>query len=310
MNVLFVHPSFPTTYWGFQHSLPYIRKRATLPPLGLLTVAALLPRSWDIRVSDLNVKPLSDDEILWADALLVGGMVVQTPSALEVIERARKLGRKTIVGGAAVTTSPHLFDDADHIFQGEAEGRAAALVRAIERDGEPRVLAELLESKPDVTTSPTPRFDLVDLSMYQAMSVQYSRGCPFNCEFCDIIEMFGRVPRYKTPVQVKAELGALRALGWRGPIFFVDDNFIGNKRAVKQLLPEIAGWQRDEGYPFTFYTEASVNLAADETLLRRMVEAGFDSVFLGMQTPSADSLRETQKTQNVSIDLGEAVDRI
>ena len=310
MNVLFVHPVFPMTYWGFQHSLPFIRKRATLPPLGLLTVAALLPRSWDIRVSDLNVKPLSDEEILWADAVLVGGMLVQTPSALEVIRRARKLGRKTIVGGAAVTTSPHLFDQADHIFQGEAEGRTEALVRAIERDGEPRVLAELLERKPDVTTSPTPRFDLVDLSMYQTMSVQYSRGCPFNCEFCDIIEMFGRVPRYKTPEQVKAELRALRALGWRGPIFFVDDNFIGNKRAVKQLLPEIAGWQRDEGYPFTFYTEASVNLAADETLLRRMVEAGFDSVFLGIETPSADSLRETQKTQNVSIDLGEAVDRI
>ena len=310
MNVLLVHPVFPMTYWGFQHSLPFIRKRATLPPLGLITVAALLPRSWNIRVSDLNVKPLSDEEILWADAVLVGGMLVQTPSALEVIRRARKLRRKTIVGGAAVTTSPHLFDEADHIFRGEAEGRAEALVRAIERDGEPRVLAELLESKPAVTTSPTPRFDLVDLSMYQTMSLQYSRGCPFNCEFCDIIEMFGRVPRYKTPEQVKAELRALRALGWRGPIFFVDDNFIGNKRAVKQLLPEIAGWQRDEGYPFTFYTEASVNLAADETLLRRMVEAGFDSVFLGIETPSADSLRETQKTQNVSIDLGEAVDRI
>ncbi len=309
-RVLLVYPEFPTTYWGFQHSLPFIGKRATLPPLGLLTVAALFPDRWQMRLADLNVAKLSDDELLWADAVLVGGMLVQTPSALEVIRRARTLGRKTIVGGPAVTTSPALFDDADHIFLGEVEERVDAVVRAVEQDGEPHLLASMPESRPDVSKSPTPRFDLLDVSLYQAMAVQYSRGCPFACEFCDIIEIFGRVPRYKGPPQVLAELDALRGLGWRGSVFFVDDNFIGNKRAVKQLLPEVARWQQQQGFPFSFYTEASVNLAADPKLLRMMAEAGFDSVFLGIETPSVASLRETKKTQNVSIDLGEAVETI
>ena len=309
VRVLLVHPEFPTTYWGFQHSLPFIGKRATLPPLGLLTLAAMLPRAWQVRVADLNAAPLSDQDLLWADALLVGGMLVQAPSALAVIRRARALGRKTIVGGPAVTTSPSLFDEADHVFLGEAEGRIDAVVRAIEGGGEPRVLAALSDAKPDVSESPPPRFELVDLSRYQAMSVQYSRGCPYTCEFCDIIEMFGRVPRFKSPPQVLVELDALNALGWRGPVFFVDDNFIGNKRAVKVLLPEVARWQREHGFPFSFYTEASVNLAADAALLRMMVEAGFDSVFLGIETPSAESLRETKKAQNL-VDLHQAVDTI
>ncbi|MGH7439157.1 MAG: B12-binding domain-containing radical SAM protein, partial [Polyangiaceae bacterium] len=309
MRVLLVHPEFPTTYWGFQNSLPFIGKRATLPPLGLLTLGALLPPTWQARLSDLNVAPLRDDDMLWADAVLVGGMLVQSPSALEVVRRAHALGRKTIVGGAAVTTSPSLFDEAGHIFLGEAEGRIDAVVRAVEGDGEPHVLGEIPEAKPDVSKSPRPLFELIDLRSYQAMSVQYSRGCPFTCEFCDIIEMFGRVPRYKSPPQVLAELDALKALGWRGPVFFVDDNFIGNKRAAKQLLPEVACWQRENGFPFSFYTEASVNLAADATLLRMMVEAGFDSVFLGIETPSVEALRETKKKQNV-VDLREAVDTI
>src|SRR5439155_23405794 len=169
MRVLLVHPEFPTTYWGFQHSLPFIRKRATLPPLGLLTVAALLPRAWRARVADLNVAPLSDDDLLWADAVLVGGMLVQAPSALEVVRRARALERKTIVGGPAVTTSPALFDEADHVFLGEAEGRIEAVVRAIEREGEPRVLAEMPDVRPDVSKSPAPRVELLDLSQYQTM---------------------------------------------------------------------------------------------------------------------------------------------
>ena len=307
MRVLLVHPEFPTTYWGFQHSLPLIGKRATLPPLGLLTLAALLPPSWSLRVADMNVEPLGDDDLLWADAVLIGGMLVQGPSALEVIARAKRLGRKTIVGGPGCTTSPALYEEADHIFQGEAEGRVEVLVRAVEGGAAPHVLAEMPETRPDVTTSPPPRFDLLDLRHYRAMSVQYSRGCPFNCEFCDIIEMFGRVPRAKSPPQVLTELEALRDQGWRGPVFFVDDNFIGNKRAVKHLLPEVARWQRERSYPFSFYTEASVNLAADAKLLRLMVEAGFDSVFLGIETPSPEALRETQKKQNLGVDLREAV---
>lgn len=310
MRVLLVHPEFPITYWGFQYSLPLIGRRSTLPPLGLLTLAALLPREWQTRVADLNVAALSDDDLRWADAVLVGGMLVKAPSALDVIARCRLLGKKTVAGGPACTTSPGLLEAADHVFIGEAEGRVEAIVRAVEGDGEPHVLAEMPEVKPDVSRSPPPRFDLIQPGHYQSMSVQYSRGCPFNCDFCDIIEMFGRVPRVKSPSQVLAELEVLRGLGWRGSVFFVDDNFIGNKRAVKQLLPEVARWQKDHGYPFSFYTEASVNLAADARLLRMMLEAGFDSVFLGIETPSPEALRGAQKKQNVGVDLREAVDTI
>jgi radical SAM superfamily enzyme YgiQ (UPF0313 family) len=311
MRILLVHPEFPVTYWGFQYSLELIGKRATLPPLGLVTLAGLLPGDWDLRLVDANIEKVHDSDLLWADAVLVGGMLVQVPSALDVIRRAKALGRVTIAGGPACTTSPEIFADADHVFLGEAEGRIESVVRAITARGEsPHVLAEMPDVRPDVSTSPIPRFDLLDLAQYQTMSIQYSRGCPFTCEFCDIIEMFGRVPRTKPPAQVLAELDALAARGWRGPVFFVDDNFIGNKRAAKKLLPEVARWQIEQGYPFAFYTEASVNLAADATLLAMMHTAGFDSVFLGIESPSPESLLGTKKKQNVGIDLHEAVDAI
>ena len=319
MRVLLVHSRFPTTYWGFQFSLPLIGKRASLPPLGLCTLAAMLPVEWSLRLIDLNVEELSDEQLRWADAVLVGGMLVQAPSMREVIARARAIGRPTVVGGPAPTTSPHLFPEADALFLGEAEGRAEELVAALEAlCGSPRrrrltplVLARAeAEARPDLALAPVPRFDLLDRRSYQTMSVQYSRGCPFSCEFCDIIEIFGRVPRVKSNEQVIAELDALYALGHRGSVFFVDDNFIGNKRAVRKLLPVLRAWQAERRYPFDLYTEASVNLAADDELMREMVTAGFSSVFIGIETASVEALRETKKRQNVGVDLTAAIEKL
>jgi radical SAM superfamily enzyme YgiQ (UPF0313 family) len=311
MKVLLVHAAFPVTYWGFQYSLPLIDKRAALPPLGLISLAALFPASWELRLVDANVGPLADEAILWADAVLVGGMLVQAPSIREIVSRAKRLGRLTIVGGPACTTSPEVFRQADHVFIGEAEGRLDGLVAAVERRRKaPHVLAALPEERPNLESVPVPRFDLLDMPAYRSMSVQYSRGCPYSCEFCDIVEIFGRVPRVKSAAQVLAELEHLYRLGYRGQVFFVDDNFIGNKKAVRTLLPELARWQRERGRPFSLYTEASVNLAADPALLRAMVDAGFESVFLGLETPSPEALRAAKKRQNVGVDLAAAVDTI
>jgi len=309
MRALLVHPEFPRTYWGFQYGLEAIGKRASLPPLGLITVAALLPQTWDFRLADLNIKPLDDEDLRWAEIVLVGGMLVQEPSMHQVLERARALGRRTVVGGPAASTSPERFPDADVVFGGEAEGRVEELLRLIE--GRTPGLSPLRKDKrPDVRTSPIPRHDLLDVREYATMSIQYSRGCPYMCEFCDIIEIFGRVPRMKTSAQILAEFDALRAFGWRGSVFFVDDNFIGNIKEVRKLLPEIRAWQEAHGWPFELYTEASVNLAGDDKLVADLVAAGFTSVFLGIETPSPEALRETKKTQNLRMDLVEAVDKL
>ncbi|MBI4616186.1 MAG: B12-binding domain-containing radical SAM protein [Planctomycetes bacterium] len=310
MRALLVNPLFPTTYWGFQHALPLAGVRSSLPPLGLITVAALLPREWQIRLVDLNIEPLSDAEILRADVVLVGGMLVQMPSMQDVLSRTRALERRTIAGGPAATALPDRFADADHVFLGEAEGRVGEIVRAAR--GDPRVprLLRPTGGSPQMSESPVPRFDLLDRDRYISMAVQYSRGCPYACEFCDVVELFGRIPRVKEPERVLAELEALRATGYRGSVFFVDDNFIGNKRGVRELLPPITEWQEVHGRPFEFYTEASVNLASDPPLVRAMVEAGFSSVFVGIESPSEDALRDAGKKQNLRMDVGEAIDSL
>jgi radical SAM superfamily enzyme YgiQ (UPF0313 family) len=320
MRALLVYPEFPMTYWGFQHGLEPIGKRASLPPLGLITLAALLPSDWELRLVDTNVEPLGDDDILWSDAVLVGGMLIQEPSMHDILRRARDLGRRTVVGGPAPSTSPERFSDADVVFGGELEGRVDDLCRLITDDkgalgttpvpGEPSVIPLRKDARPDVRTSPVPRFDLLRLPAYVSMCIQYSRGCPFQCEFCDIIEIFGRRPRMKTPGQILAELDSIRELGWHGSVFFVDDNFIGNIREVRKLLPEVKRWQELHGSPFQFYTEASVNLAGDEKLVADMVACGFTSVFLGIETPSPEALKETKKLQNLKLDLSAAVEQL
>ncbi len=310
MRVLLVYPEFPTTYWGFQHSLSLVGSRATLPPLGLITVAALLPSGWQMRLVDMNVRPLTRDDLRWADVVLTGGMLVQEASMHEVLARARREGRRTVVGGPACTTSPERFADADCLWQGEAEARVDALVAAIQGDASsPRVIGAP-DKRPSLHDVPVPRFDLLDMPQYRSMCIQTSRGCPFNCEFCDIIEIFGRVPRVKRPEQVVAEVSALHALGHRGEVFVVDDNFIGNKKEARAILGALARWQGQEGYPFTFYTEASLNLAADDRCIAAMREAVFTSVFIGIESPDPAALLLTGKRQNVGVDVRAALDKL
>ncbi len=309
MNALLVHPLTPRTYWGFQYSVGIVGKAASMPPLGLATLAALLPQSWNLRIVDLNIEPLRDEDLRWADGLLLTGMLIHVPCMHEVLARARKAGVRTVVGGPAASSTPEAFADADFVFTGEAEGRIHCVVEALGGGSGPHLLKAEGE-RPLLGGIPPPRYDLLKQDRYVSMSMQYSRGCPFNCEFCDIIEMFGRVPRVKSPPQVLRELDALRATGWRGSVFFVDDNFIANRREVAVLLPEVERWQEAHGRPFEFYTEASVDLATQEKLIASMVKAGFTTVFLGIETPSPEALRETQKLQNLRIELHEAVHRI
>ena len=250
MKALLVYPEFPETYWSFKHALSFEGKRSAFPPLGLLTVSALLPDSWERRLVDMNVRSLKQRDIDWADVVLASAMIVQQDSLREVIKLCNAKGKKIIVGGPFVTTALEAIKGIDHIVMGEAEEIIVDLVRDLER-GEAKPVYNAPE-RPSMLLTPVPDFKLTDMKRYSAMSVQYSRGCPFNCEFCDIIEIYGRVPRTKTDAQMLVELDALRDTGWRGTVFIVDDNFIGNKKNVKKFLPHLAEWQERNGRPFTF----------------------------------------------------------
>lgn len=296
MKVLLVNPEFPDTYWSFRHALPFEGKRCAFPPLGLLTVSALLPDKWERRLVDLNVRKLSAADIDWADMVFATAMLVQQDSLREVVKRAKARGKRVVLGGPYVTTTIHDLPDADHVFLGEAETTLPQFIDDLAR-GEAKRTYQAAE-RPPLSITPMAHFHLADLKRYSAMSVQYSRGCPFSCEFCDIIEIYGRVPRTKSNQQMLAEFDALYDLGWRGTLFIVDDNFIGNKKNVRQLLPELAKWQKEHGYPFSLLTEASLNLADDEALLDSMRDAGFHRVFVGIETPVEESLHEAQKSQN------------
>src|SRR5437764_14206839 len=296
MKVLFINPEFPDTYWSFRHALPFEGKRCAFPPLGLMTVSALLPPSWERRLVDLNVRRLQSSDIEWADMVMATAMLVQKDSLREVVHRCKALGKRVVIGGPYVTTTIEGLPEADHIFMGEAETTLPQFVEDLSR-GEAKRTYQAAE-RPPLSATPLAHFHLADLKRYSAMSVQYSRGCPFSCEFCDIIEIYGRVPRTKSNQQMLAEFDTLRDLKWRGNVFIVDDNFIGNKKNVRQLLPELAKWQKANGYPFSLITESSVNLADDEPLLNNMRDAGFRRVFLGIETPVEESLKEAQKSQN------------
>jgi radical SAM superfamily enzyme YgiQ (UPF0313 family) len=306
MRILLVYPEYPrSTYWSFSRALPYMGKRASMPPLGLITVAALLPESWELRLVDMNTRPLLDEDLRWADAVFTSTMVIQSRSLEEVASRSRRLGRPVVAGGPHPSAAPERVDVADHVVAGEAELVLPELVRDLEA-GRARPLYRAPRA-PEPSEIPPPRYDLLDLSAYASMAVQYSRGCPFRCEFCDIWKLYGRRPRVKAAGPFLAELESLYRLGWSGSVFCVDDNFIGNPRAARELLPALEAWQRERGYPFTFYTEASLDLARDEGLLRGMRGAGFDMVFVGIESPSEEALRETGKMQNLRLDPLEAV---
>ncbi|MFQ5670156.1 MAG: B12-binding domain-containing radical SAM protein [Acidobacteriota bacterium] len=308
MRALLVNPQFPESYWSGRHALPFAGRHSLLPPLGLITVAALLPQDWEIRLVDTEVEALTDQHLQWADLAMITGMLVQKPSIRKILQNCRRLGIRTVVGGPYATSSPQELDDADHLVLGEGEETIPRFAADVAARRASRVYHE--GNKPDLTCAPVPRYDLLRSGAYHQMSLQFSRGCPFLCEFCDIIVMYGRRPRTKTGPQIVSELEAIRRTGFAGDIFFVDDNFIGNKKAVRTVLPEIAAWRKQNGSRFEFYTEASINLADDLPLVDMMTEAGFTSVFIGIETPSPESLKETRKIQNLKRDMADQVHSI
>lgn len=309
MKILLVYPKYPDTFWSFKYALKFISKKASLPPLGLLTVSAMLPATWEKRLIDMNVTKLRDGDIRWADYVFLSAMSIQSASAREVISRCRALGVKVVAGGPLFTALPDEFSDVDHLVLNEAEVTLPMFLADLER-GSPKHLYTSGEWA-DVTKTPIPDWDLIDMTKYASMNIQYSRGCPFDCDFCNITVLYGRRPRTKTKEQLIAELNALYIRGWRGSIFLVDDNFIGNKARLKQeILPAVINWMEERRYPFSLYTEASINLSDDDKLMTLMVRAGFDTVFIGIETPNEESLVECNKFQNKNRDLAAEVKRI
>ena len=304
MKILLVYPRGPDTFWSFRHVLRLVSKKAAFPPLGLLTVAAMLPREWQLRLVDLNVQDLTEADLAWADYVFLSGMIVHAASAHEIAARCAALGKTVIAGGPLFTTGHAGFPEIPHFVLGEAEDVMSRLVADLERGKLQRVYRAL--GWPDVRKTPVPRWDLIDLRHYATMPVQFSRGCPFQCEFCDITVMNGRVPRTKEPAQVMLELDALHRAGWRDMVFLVDDNFIGNRKRSKELLRALIDWREISGSRICFLTEASMNLADDADLCELMVSAGFKKVFLGIETPVEQSLEECRKRQN-SRDLADTV---
>lgn len=308
MNVLLLYPEFPDTFWSFKHALKFVNKKASLPPLGLLTVAAMLPGNWQKRLVDVNVRQLRGSDLDWADIVFISGMIAQQLSARELIARCRAAGRTIVGGGPLFTLSHDQFPEVDHFVLNEAEVTLPDFLHDFERGTARRIYAST--ELPDLRKTPPPLWELAEMQHYASMCVQFSRGCPFDCEFCNITAMFGHRPRTKTTTQIIAELDGLRRAGWQGPVFFVDDNFIGNKRILKEdLLPALIRWQKGRrGTPL--FTEASINLADDPELMRLMVEAGFNQVFIGIETPEEAGLAECHKRQNQKRDLVADVKRI
>jgi radical SAM superfamily enzyme YgiQ (UPF0313 family) len=296
------------TYWSFKYILKLVGRRAAFPPLGLMTVAALLPEQYETTLVDMNTTLLKEGDVVQADLIFMSAMIIQKESFERIAALCKSHGKTVVAGGPYPTGSYKNISGVDHFVLGEAEITLPMFLRDWE-SGAPRAIY-LSDEKPDITKTPVPRFDLVKHRHYTTMSLQYSRGCPFNCEFCDIIELFGRIPRTKEPDQFVAEMDGLYRTGYRGPLFIVDDNFIGNKRNVKKLLPAITRWQKERAYPFMITTEASVNLADDEELMDMMIEAGFNKVFLGIETPVEESLERAGKNQNIRGSLLANVERI
>lgn len=310
MNVLYVYPEYPVTYWGFQYALRFVAKRAAFPPLGLMTIAKMMPdEKYHKKLIDMNVQKLRDADLRWADLVMISAMVVQRASVKEVIGRCKQLGVPTGAGGPLFTSEPEDYDDVDYLVLGEGEVTMPQFLADWEA-GHPKHLYNP-DRFPDLSETPIPQWNLIDVKRYASMNIQYSRGCPFDCEFCDITSLYGRAPRTKSAKQVVAEMQALYETGWRNGVFFVDDNFIGNKKKLMQeILPEITKWMNAHGRPFKFITETSINIADDEQLMRDMVGAGFHQVFIGIETPDEASLAECNKNQNKNRNLLACVQKI
>ncbi|MRR54123.1 MAG: DUF4070 domain-containing protein [Deltaproteobacteria bacterium] len=302
MNILLVYPHYPDSFWSFRHALKFINRKASFPPLGLLTVAAMLPGDWEKRLVDMNVRPLSDQDLEWADYVFISAMTIQRKSAQLVIDRCRERGVKIVAGGPLFTACHDDFPGVDHLVLGEAELTLPPFLEDLRTGRARHLYAD--DRLADLTMTPIPLWNLVEVSNYAAMNIQYGRGCPFDCEFCDITALFGRKPRSKSRKQLLAELDSLYVRGWRGAVFFVDDNFIGDKKKLKkEVLPALFDWMEENGRPFYFYTEASIDLADDPKLMELMVRAGFEEVFIGIETPNEESHVESGKVQNRNRDL-------
>ena len=311
MNILLLYPKFPPSFWSFDKTIALMGKKAFMPPLGLITVAAMLPLHWECRLVDCNVREVSGEDWDWADLVMISGMIAQRKDFMVQIKTARDRGKRSAVGGPYVSSCPEHFEaaGADFIVMDEGELTVPLLVRALEQ-GQTSGRFSAQGQRPDMSMTPLPRYDLLTMDAYSVMPVQFSRGCPFKCEFCDIIVLYGQKVRTKSNAQVLAELNRLFDLGWRDMVFLVDDNFIGNKKRVKGLLQDLLPWMQEKGYPFSFNTEASVNLASDRELMDLMVRCNFGSVFVGIETPDEESLKITGKTQNMQGSLLDSVRKI
>ncbi|MFH0988651.1 MAG: DUF4070 domain-containing protein [bacterium] len=309
MNILLVNPLFPETFWGFRHALKFVSKKAAFPPLGLLTIAAMLPASWNKMLIDMNVQPLKERDILWADYVFLGGMSIQVKSVREIMALCKSLHRKIVAGGPLFTERAGEFDDVDYLVLGEAELTLPLFLDDLRR-GIPKHSYTTTDWA-DISTTPIPLWHLLTPRYYSMMNMQYSRGCPYDCEFCDITVLYGRTPRTKTREQFLAELESLYTVGWRGDVFLVDDNFIGNKvKLKKEILPAVIDWMKKRKQPFGLNTEASINLADDEELMQLMIQAGFNTVFIGIESPHEESLLECKKTPNRNRSLIDSVKTI
>lgn len=308
MNILLVYPQFPDTFWSFKHALKFIRKKSSSPPLGLLTVAAMLPATWEKRLVDMNVQNLKDTDLDWADMVLISAMTVQRASTLELIARAQAAQKTIVAGGPLFTAEPEAFPEVDHLILNEAEITLPLFLSDLGRGTPNRVYQT--DAYADITKTPIPLWELIDLQHYDSLSLQFTRGCPFNCDFCNVTALLGHRMRIKTTRQLIAELDKIYSLGWRRGIFIVDDNFIGNKRILKEeVLPAMIEWRKGKkGGRFT--TEASVNLSDDDELIKLMVKAGFTQVFVGIETPDDLALAECSKSQNRNRDLVSSVRKL
>lgn len=308
MNALLIYPKIPNTFWSFNYAVKFLKRKSAFPPLGLLTVAKMLPQNWTLKMVDMNVEGLKKKDILWADIVFISAMTIQRESVLNVINLCKNFNKKTVAGGPLFTSEPFNFGDIDHLVLNEAEITLHQFLSDFER-GEAKKIYSTKDFA-EIENTPAPLHSILKLKKYASMSIQYSRGCPFNCDFCNVTALFGHTPRVKRAEQIIAELDNLYNSGWRRSVFFVDDNFIGNKKHLKsELLPALIKWRiGKDGMPF--FTEVSINVADDEELMELMVQSGFDTVFIGIETPDDDSLSECSKHQNIKRNLIEDVKKI
>ncbi len=311
MRALLLYPRFPMTFWSFEGILELVNRRALMPPLSLITVAALLPQEWELRLVDCNVEEPGEKDWDWAEIVLISAMIVQRPDCIDKIQEAKSRGKIVAVGGPYPTSLPSELKSAgaDFLVLDEGELTVPSFLESVVQ-GSTEGVFRSLDEKPDITRTPVPRFDLLGFSAYDMMAVQFSRGCPFLCEFCDIITLYGRRPRTKKPDQMLSELNTLLELGWRRGVFVVDDNFVGNKRNAAEFLRELKKWQHRRGFPFRFTTEASIDLSKEPELIGLMAESGFDGVFIGIETPDTATLHAIKKHQNVRVPMAEGIDTL